>query len=295
MVLEGTVNLLTNPLVLRTGLLLFAGITAFGLCLFLMRQLRKNLVTDSASASLLSVPSSTEGLPVHAYHSVIQQLKQQKHELAAQHLSERRKAKASDTLSSAILANLSCGVLFLNNAGLVRQANSAARDILGFASPVGLHSSDLFRNATLRSENETERPEETLDQILAPALTGKATVRGRVNYRTRDGENHVLEMTGSPVVAEDASLMGTTLVLTDTTELERLRHHHKAHHEISAELASRLRTSLTTITGSVQQLVRSSDPAIARQLADGIAREAEQLDRTIGSFLGDAKAATTNS
>ena len=108
-----------------------------------------------------------------AYHSVIQQLKQQKHELAAQHLSERRKAKASDTLSSAILADLSCGVLFLNNAGLVRQANAAARDILGFASPVGLHSSDLFRNATLRSENETGLPEETLDQILSACSRGE--------------------------------------------------------------------------------------------------------------------------
>lgn len=291
-------NLLANPLVLRTGLLLFAGITAFGLCLFMMRQLRKNLVSDSAS--LPFGPASAEGLPVHAYHSVIQQLKQQKHELAAQHLSERRKAKASDTLSSAILADLSCGVLFLNNSGLVRQANSAARDILGFASPVGLHSSDLFRNATLRSENATCRPEdgpeETLDQILAPALTGKAAVRGLVlNYRTRDGENHVLEMTGSPVVAEDASLMGTTLVLTDKTELERLRHDNKAHQEIAAELASEFRTSLTTIAGSVQQLARSGDPEIARQLADGIAREAEQLDRTISSFLGGAKAATTNS
>jgi PAS domain-containing protein len=294
MVLEGALNLLTNPLVLRSGLLLFAGMIAFGLCLFGMRQLRKTLVSDSAS--LPFVPTSTEGLPVHAYHSVIQQLKQQKQELAAQHLSERRKAKASDTLSSAIVANLSCGVIFLNNAGMVRQANSAARDILGFASPVGLHSSDLFRNATLRSENEAYRSEDSVDQILAPAFAGKSTVRGLVlNYRTRDGENHVLEMTGSPVVAEDASLMGTTLVLTDKTDIERLRHDHKVHQEISAELASDLRTSLTTIAGSAQQLARSRDPEMARQLADGIAHEAAQLDRTIGSFLGGAQVVTTNS
>lgn len=299
-------NLLTNPLVLRMGLLLFAGITAFGLCLFMMRQLRKNLVTDSAA--LPFVPASAEGLPVHAYHSVIQQLKQQKHELAAQHLSERRKAKASDTLSSVILANLSCGVLFLNNAGLVRQANSAARDILGFASPVGLHSSDLFRNATLRSQDETDRSgdpredtlevthEVTLDQVLAPALTGKATVRGLLlNYRTRDGANHVLEVTGSPVVAEDASLMGTTLVLTDKTDIERLLHDHTLNQEISAELASDLRASLTTIVGSAQQLALSRDPEMARQLADGIARDALQLDRTVGSFLAGTEAATTNS
>jgi hypothetical protein len=41
------VSLLTNPLVMRAVLLLFGAIVAFGLALFLMRQLRKILVSDS--------------------------------------------------------------------------------------------------------------------------------------------------------------------------------------------------------------------------------------------------------
>jgi PAS domain-containing protein len=293
------VSLLANPLALRAGLLLFGAMVVFGFSLFLMRQLRKNLVSESFSFD--SAPLAAEGLPVHAYHSVIQQLKQQKQELAAQHLSERRKAKASDTLSSAILANLSCGVLFLNNNGMVRQANAAARELLGFASPVGLHSADLFRNATLRSENNISSPQATVPQAtveeaLAPALTGKSSVRGLVlNYCTRDGENRVLEVTVSPVIAEDASLMGTTLALTDKTDIERIRHDQKVQQEISSELAAGLRDSLTTIAGSAQQLARSRDPEMARQLADGIAREAAQLDQTIGSFLVGAEAATTSS
>ena len=287
-------SLLANPLALRAGLLLFGAMVVFGFSLFLMRQLRKSLVSESSSFD--SAPLAAEGLPVHAYHSVIQQLKQQKQELAAQHLSERRKAKASDTLSSAILANLSCGVLFLNNNGMVRQANAAARELLGFASPVGLHSADLFRNATLRSENNISSPQATVEEALAPALTGKSSVRGLVlNYCTRDGENRVLEMTISPVIAEDASLMGTTLALTDKTDIERIRHDQKVQQEISSELAAGLRDSLTTIAGSAQQLARSRDPEMARQLADGIAREAAQLDQTIGSFLVGAEAATTSS
>jgi PAS domain-containing protein len=293
------VSLLANPLALRAGLLLFGAIIVFGFSLFLMRQLRKNLVSESFSFD--SAPLATEGLPVHAYHSVIQQLKQQKQELAAQHLSERRKAKASDTLSSAILANLSCGVLFLNNNGMVRQANAAARELLGFASPVGLHSADLFRNATLRSENNISSPQATVPQAtveeaLAPALTGKSSVRGLVlNYCTRDGENRVLEVTVSPVIAEDASLMGTTLALTDKTDIERIRHDQKVQQEISSELAAGLRDTLTTIAGSAQQLARSRDPEMARQIADSIAREAAQLDQTLGSFLVGAEAATTGS
>ena len=297
-------NLLTNPLVLRAGLLLLGAIAAFGLGLFLIRRLRTGLSSEWESVN--HSPMAAEGLPVHAYHSVIQQLKQQKHELTAQHLSERRKAKASDTLSSTILANLSCGVLFLDTNGLVRQSNAMARELLGFASPVGLHATDLFRNATPRSENNLhssrERSDErsrlgsetAVEQALAPALTGKLTVQGLVlNYSTRDGKNHVLEMTASPVVAEDASLMGTTLVLTDKTDIERFRHDQKVHQEISSELAIELRDSLTTIAGSAQQLARSRDPELARQLADGIAHEAAQLDKTIGSFLVGAEAETT--
>ena len=291
-------NPLANPIVLRMGLLLFAAVAAFGLGLFVIRRLRKNLVAEPESLNQL--PLAAEGLPVHAFHAVIQELKQQKHELTTQQLSDRRKAKASDTLSSTILSNLSCGVLFLNTSGLVRQANAAARTMLGFAAPVGLHASDLFRTATLRpgidGSSSSSGSASNVEQALAPALAGNSAVRGLVvNYFTRDGDSHVLDVTASPVLADDASLMGTTLVLTDKTDIARIRHDQKMHQEVSSELATGLRNSLTTIAGYAQQLERSRDPELARQLADSIAHEAARLDRTIGSFLGGARAATTSS
>jgi PAS domain-containing protein len=276
------------------AVLLFAALAAFGLALFLIRRLRKNLVVEPEALNY--APLAAEGLPVHAYHAVIQQLKQQKHELATQQLSDRRKAKASDSLSSTVLSNLSCGVLFFNTAGLVRQANSAARKLLGFASPVGLHVADLFYRATLRLENSASGSESSVEQALAPALAGKSAVRGLVvNHFTRDGQSHVFEVTASPVLTEDASFMGTTLLLTDRTDIERIRHDQKLHQEISSELALGLRNSLTAIAGYAQQLACSPDPELTRQLAGGIAQEAAQLDRTIVSFLGGARAATTSS
>jgi nitrogen fixation/metabolism regulation signal transduction histidine kinase len=298
------VTLLTNPMVLRMGLLLFVALSAFGMALFLIRRLRKSLVAESES--LDHAPMAAEGLPVHAFHAVIQQLKQQKHELATQQLADRRKAKASDTLSSTILSNLSCGVLFFNTNGLVRQANSAARQLLEFASPIGLHIGDLFRTATLRPETNVSSSglnsvsvlasASSVEQTLAPALAGKTAIHGLLlNYFTRDGESHILEVTASPVFAEDASLMGTTVVLTDKTDIERIRHDQKMRQEISSELALGLRDSLTTISGQARQLVCSHDVELARQLADSIAREAAQLDRTVGGFLGGARAATTSS
>lgn len=278
-------RILANPVLLRMVFLLFSAILAFGFGLIAIRRLRKNLTEEPDSLS--HVPMATEGLPVHAYHAVIQQLKQQKHELAAQQLSERRKAKASDTLSSAVLANLSSGVLFFNTSGLLRQANAAARKMLGFASPVGLSLSDVFRTATLRLTAEQQVNVSSVEQALAPAMSGTTAVRGLLfNYVTRDGESKVLEVTASPVMAEDASLMGTTLVVNDKTDIERIRHDQRVRQEMSAEMAQELRDSLAKIAGSAQQLAHSRDADLARQLADAIAAEAAQLDRTIGSFLG---------
>jgi PAS domain-containing protein len=278
-----------NPMALRLGLLLMVAIAAFVVGAIAIRRTRKSMVSDTESFS--QSPLSAEGLPVHSYHAVIQQLKQQKHELTALQQADRRKAKASDTLSSTVLANLSCGVLFFNASGLVRQANSMARQLLGFASPVGMRATELFRTATLRDGKTT-----TVEQAIAPAVHGESVVRGLVlDYVSPEGAHRVLDLTVSPVLAEDASLMGTTFVLTDRTEIARIRQDQEVHREVSAEMALGLRNSLTTIAGYAQQLASSRDPEFARQLADDIAREASQLDRTIGSFLAGAKAVTTSS
>jgi len=66
------VKLLMNPMLLRMALLLFISVAAFGLGLFTIRRLRQNLVPGAES--LQHSPLAAEGLPVHAYHAVIQQL-----------------------------------------------------------------------------------------------------------------------------------------------------------------------------------------------------------------------------
>jgi PAS domain-containing protein len=286
------VKLFLNPMVLRLAMLLLVAIAAFVIGAIAIRRLRKNLVAETQPFN--QSPLAAEGLPIHSYHAVIQQLKQQKHELTALQLAARRKAKASDTLSATVLANLSCGVLFFNATGLVRQANSAARQLLGFASPVGMRASELFRNATMLETGADGAL--TVDEAVAPAVRGESVVRGLVlDYVGPDGIRRVLDLTVSPVLAEDASLMGTTFVLTDRTEISRIRHDQEMHQEVSAEMALGLRNSLTSIAGYAQQLVHSRDTGLTRQLADDIASEAAQLDRTIGSFLAGAKAATTSS
>ena len=284
-------KLLLNPMVLRMAILFVMASAAFFAGVIIIRRLRRNLVAETREIS--QVPMVSDGLPVHAFQAVIQQLKQEKHALSAQQQAERRRAKASDTLSATVLANLSCGVLFFNTSGLVRQANAAARKFLGFASPVGLSIDDLFRNASLRDETGKTQPGVTVRQALASAFSGRTAIHGLLaDYTTRDGERLLLELTASPVLGDDASLLGTTIVLTDKTEIERIRQEEQLRGEISSEMALGLRSSLTTIAGYAQQLVQSKDPGLARQLADDIANEAARLDRTTVSFLAGARKAS---
>ena len=285
-------RLLTNPIVLRMGLVFLSAGTAFFLAVVFVRKLRRTFLAEAQA--IPQAPMASEGLPVHAFQAVIQQLKQEKHALTAQQLAERRRAKASDTLSATVLANLSCGVLFFNTAGLVRQANAVTRKLLGFASPIGLSIDDLFRNASVRGDSgQAAQAGASVRQALGPALSGRTAIRGVLaDYVARDGGKLVLELAASPVLGGDATLLGTTVVLTDRTEIEKIRQEEQLRGEVSSEMALGLRSSLTTIAGYAQQLVQSRDPDLARQLADDIATEAARLDRTTVSFLAGARKAS---
>jgi nitrogen fixation/metabolism regulation signal transduction histidine kinase len=122
------VKMLSNPVVLRMGVVLFVMGFAFWLATLLLRRMRRLLTEESFAID--SAPE-LEQFPMHTYNAVIQQLKQQKHELLSEQQVERRRAKTSENISAAVLSNLSSGVLFLTANGLVRTANVAAKSILG--------------------------------------------------------------------------------------------------------------------------------------------------------------------
>ena len=142
------VRVLANPLLLRCAMVMFAAGIGFVLAIWSMRAVRKTIAdeTDFDSAT-----PSLQNLPVHLYNTVIQQLKQQKHELQVQTLAEQRRARTTENFSQTVLSNLSSGVLVFGANGLVRQANRAAKKILGFSSPSGMSATDVFRNAAVCS------------------------------------------------------------------------------------------------------------------------------------------------
>lgn len=276
-------RLLSNPVFLRAALVLFAAMFAFVMGLLLIRRMKRSLTEDAAPED---GSFSLEHLPLQTYNAVIQQLKQQKHQLETEQQADRRRAKTSENISAAILSNLSSGVLFFTSNGLVRQANSAAKNILGFASPLGMSAAELFRDATLRS-----RDSGSLAGAVQSGLREQLPFRRmEAYYLTPAGEEHILEVTLTTVHAATGDMLGSACLLNDQTELAKIRRQQELRGEMSAEMALELRNSLTTISGYAQQLAASRDHDLARQLAADIAAEAAHLDHTIGGFLAAAKA-----
>jgi len=285
------VRLLANPIFLRATIVLFCAGFAFLLALFLVRRLRKS-IADEYEMSEGPTPS-LEGLPLHLYNTVIQQLKQQKHELQVQSQAEQHRARTSENFSHAVLSNLSSGVLVFGANGLVKTANPAAKAILGFASTTGMSAEDIFRDtavhgskaANVLPDEREEDPVGVADEILSVLREGSKRRQVEADYATPAGEKRFLSMTISQVPAADGSLLGVTCLINDLSELENIRRQQALQGEISAEMALQLRTSLTTISGFAQQLANNRDPELAKELATDIAHEAAQLDRSIGGFL----------
>jgi PAS domain-containing protein len=287
------VRMLSNPIVVRMAVVLF--VSAFGLWVatLLLRRMRRILTEESFAVD--SVPELDQ-FPMHTYNAVIQQLKQQKHELLSVQQVERRRAKTSENISAAVLSNLSSGVLFLTTNGLVRTANAAAKSILGFASPVGMSVSEIFRDASLSSSLSLGSQETLAAAVQAglrePGLRTQGLLRSvEADYNTPAGDRRILEITISPVPTPSGETLGAACLITDKTEFATIQRLQELRGEMSAEMALALRSSLATISSYAQQVAVSSDPTLVRQLAVDIVSEAADLDHTIGGFLTGAKAA----
>lgn len=285
------VKLLGNPMILKAVLVFFLIAAAFGFAIILIRALRKKIAEEADLGP--DTPPSLEALPLHVYNTVIQQLKQQKHELQVQNQAEQRRARTTENFSQAVLSNLTSGVLVFDGSGLVKQANRAAKEILGFQSPSGMSAADIFRSTEVRALKSTTSSKLSLE-VEAVLRDGGKGRQVEAKYVAPGGKKLRISVTISPVPAVDGTLLGAACMINDRSELEQIRSQQQLQGEVSAEMALELRTSLATIAEYAKRLERDQDPETTRQVGADIASEASRLDERIGGFLAAKHAAVGN-
>jgi PAS domain S-box-containing protein len=278
-VLETAVKILTNPIFVRMVAALLSAVTAFVVGVVGIRMLRRGIVED---ADLAEVSGSEATLPLQT-SVIIQQLKQQKFALQNEQQADRRRTKTSEQITAAIIANLPCGVLFVAPNGLVKQANAAARRILGFASPLGMSVGELLRNARVLCESETDV---TVTEVFQSALSKKSQPdQFESPYVTPNGEERALRVTLIPVSAPSSEILGIAVVINDQSEVADLNRAKVLHAETSAEMALELRSSLSSIREWVERMKATNDPQRTRDLAADIWADVDRLERLVGGFL----------
>jgi signal transduction histidine kinase len=273
------VKLLANPMVVRAGLASLSGIAAFALGWVAIRMLRRRFVEDDTFDDWGAQETS------YPYSAVIQELKQQKFALQHEQQEQQRRAKTSEHVTAAVIANLPCGILFIASNGLVKQANVAAKKILGFASPLGMSVEEVFRDA--RGIAESGAWLRTAD-VLKNALKGQIDSTD-FSYDTPAGLSKSLKLSLIPLSAPSGESLGVAAVIADESAAADQRRSDLLRAETCAEMALELHTSLATIRECARQIAGTENRELAANLANDISIETERLGRAVGGYLARAR------
>jgi signal transduction histidine kinase len=286
-------SLLTNPVVLRMAIVFIGAVVLFVIAILLMRHLRREILDGSAQPR---TSVDAVDFPLAAYHGVIQRLKEQEQELQKLKQQASDKAAASQNLSDVVLSNLTSGVLLFNTAGIVRQANDAARNILGYGTTFAMHGRDLFRGISQLRKETGDIATENMDEVLASAArNGVSYRRLEADYATPAGDRRVLGLTFSPVRGAAGEPLGSACLISDLTEVTNLARQVRTREqlaslgEMSAGIAHEFKNSLATISGYAQMLKSPNDSATVQQFAGKIVDETGNLTRVVTDFLAFAR------
>ncbi|HEV3041083.1 MAG TPA: histidine kinase dimerization/phospho-acceptor domain-containing protein [Candidatus Angelobacter sp.] len=293
-------QILRNPLVIRMALGVAIFLCAFLLAAILIRKVKQDITAETSPAALPKEGSSAFGFA--AYNGVIHQLREKEKNLQRLLETEQQRSASAEIIHEAMLANLSSGVIYLDWMGGVRQANRAARSLLGYASPLMFNLRDLFRTVTqVRWPDGTEtNSANTLISALQQSIRdGTPFTKVEIEYRTPAGQKRTLAVSAFPVTeksapantAKDKEALGSCCLVEDLTQITEIaRQMHVSENlasmgEISAGLVRDFKNSLETIAGHAQTLSTTNDGEETRQLAEKIKREAESLSKVVAEFL----------
>lgn len=295
-------ELLRNPIVIQGALAFLISMLAFFVGLVLLKQMRRQ-ATREEDEMRARISGESTGFGLAAYDGVIRKLKDQEKELERLRRQERERATESASLGEAVISNLGSGVVLFNPMNLVRQANPAARTLLGYASPSGLHARDLFRGVSeVRFTGDAPEKRSGADAPKAMAEAVEKSIRAgalfrriEADYRTPSGQFRVLGITISPVRGAGGEALGAAGLVSDLTEITNMAQQMRLHEsmaalgEMSAGIAHEFKNSLATISGYAQMLEQDRGSGSAKEFGGKIASETQSLARIVNDFLNFAR------
>jgi nitrogen fixation/metabolism regulation signal transduction histidine kinase len=286
-------KLLHNPMTVKLALATFFCLLLLALFAVIIRSMRKNI---AAEAEIKHHPAGDSPLfTLSTYQSVIQQLRDQDKEVRRAHEKDQAQAAIAETIQESVLASLSSGVVFFDRQALVRQANRAAKSLLGYASPFSFHARDLFRGITRVLWPETGKEDFSaapfLNALQQSLRTGEPLARAKIEYLTPGGQKRMLGIHAAVVCNKGGEIVGLSCIINDLTEIAELsRQVERTENlaslgEISAGLVNDFKKSLGLIAAHAESLIKEEESQASRYYAEKILSEAESLSRVVSEFL----------
>jgi signal transduction histidine kinase len=196
----------------------------------------------------------------------------------------KARAEASERLSSEIVANLTSGLLVVNEDGLVRTMNPTGRKMLG------LPEADW--NGPFRAVLAHAVP---LGDVIEECLgSARPIVRRALQMPQSSGATY-LGVSVSPIRDEASGLRGAICLFTDLSQVMdleeqlRLKDSLARLGELTAGIAHEFRNGLATIHGYARLLDLERLPPEFRAYLQGIRDETDSMGQVVTNFLNFAR------
>ncbi|HUP23133.1 MAG TPA: ATP-binding protein [Thermoanaerobaculia bacterium] len=234
----------------------------------------------------VEAPADDElGVLVDSFNRMTDDLQQNRAEIERSQgdlLVSNRQLDAERRLMGAVLQNVAAGVVSVDQDGTVLTCNSVALDMLGL-EPQGLIGKGL-----VSAVEET-----ALRGLFAGALAAPSTTRDEVRF-TVDGDWKTFEVKSTPMLTEDAGVVGRVIVIEDLTELIQAQKL-ATWNEAARRVAHEIKNPLTPIKLSAERLLRkyrANDPSLGSALETAvgtIVREVDNMKAMVDEFARFAR------
>jgi len=209
----------------KIALSFFALFMIVAMAAIVIFYLRQELVSGSKDEKKKRA-SLDDAFVLAGYDSVVKRVKEQEREMERLRKSEKESKTFAGRLTDSVLQAMNAGLIQFNPLAIIRIADKRSRDLLGYASPTGMHARDVFKGVVNASSAKVERPESSATttaftaETIVVAVQNAAKVGGISNtfnavYRTPSGEQRKLYIAIFPLAGDSNEAQGAGCVLTE--------------------------------------------------------------------------------